>query len=229
MCGRMVLTRSAREIAEAFDVAQGEALLELGSSWNVAPTQEVVGVRADEDGSRRLGLLHWGLIPFWAKDRSAAGRMINARAETAAVKPSFRDALRRRRCIVPADGFYEWQRPEAGSKAPRVPHYFRRRDGGLLAIAGLWEEWTDKVSGEIVESCTLLTTDANEVVARIHHRMPVLLDAADYAGWLDPKLAEPQDVQGLLVAAPEDMLESIRVSTLVNSPRNNQPACIEPV
>jgi putative SOS response-associated peptidase YedK len=228
MCGRMVLTRSAREIAEAFDATDEEALLELGPSWNVAPTQDVVAVRANDHAVRHLDRLHWGLIPFWAKDRRIGSRMINARSETAAEKPSFRNALRRRRCIVPADGFYEWQRPEAGSKSPKIPYFFRRQDSRLLAIAGLWEEWTDMSSGEIVQSCTLLTTDANSVVGPIHDRMPVLLDESGYAGWLDSKQTEASLLQGLLVPARDDVLESIRVSTLVNSPRNDEPACIEP-
>jgi putative SOS response-associated peptidase YedK len=234
----MVLTRSAREIAQAFDVADAEALLELAPSWNVAPTQNIAAVRVDEHGARSLDALHWGLIPFWAKDRSIGARMINARAETAAEKPSFRSALKRRRCIVPADGFYEWQRPKsegeagrgkAGGKLPSVPHYFRGREGVLLAIAGLWEEWTDKGSGEVVTSCTLLTTEANDVVGLAHHRMPVLLDPGDFQSWLDPRVTEAALVEGLLVPAPEHLLEAIRVSSLVNNPRNDEPACIEPV
>jgi putative SOS response-associated peptidase YedK len=136
---------------------------------------------------------------------------------------------------VPADGFYEWLRPadKGGAsgrtgRATSVPHYFHAPDGGLLAIAGLWEEWTDKGSGEVVQSCTLLTTEANGAVAAVHHRMPVLLDEGDYGTWLDPRITEAADVQGLLVPAPDDRLVAVRVSTLVNSPRNDEPACIEP-
>jgi putative SOS response-associated peptidase YedK len=229
----MVLTRTAAEIAEAF---AAEALLELEPHYNIAPSQDVVVVRQVSDGPRQIGLLHWGLIPSWAKARNIGAKMINARSETVAEKPAFRVALRRRRCIVPADGFYEWARPadESGrgsrksEKLARIPYLFRAANGGLLAIAGLWEEWADPETGEVTESCTLLTTEANLSVRPIHHRMPVLLEPQDHDLWLDPHETDAASVLGLLVPASPDRLEAIQVSTLVNNPRNDEPACIEP-
>ena len=243
MCGRMVLTRSAGEIAAEFEL---DSVVELMPRYNIAPSQPIGAIRVDAEGERGLSLLHWGLVPGWAKDRSVGYRMINARSETAAEKPSFRTALRRRRCIVPADAFYEWQRidepqqeatprPKSAAKkagarsgAARIPHLFRRSDGGLLAIAGLWESWTDREIGEVVESCTLLTTEANAAVRRVHHRMPVLLEPRDFSIWLDPQEISADAVLGLLVPASLDRLESYTVTTHVNDPRNEDPACIEP-
>ena len=168
MCGRMVVTRSAHEIAELFDLVADPEECELGPRYNVAPSQDIMAIRMRAGEGRGLSLLHWGLIPSWAKQRSIAYRMINARSETAHEKPAFRRALRARRCIVPADGFYEWQQPaapESGGKAPKkVPHYFRHSEAEALAIAGLWETWTDRATGEVVESCTLLTTEANKII-----------------------------------------------------------------
>lgn len=232
MCGRMVLTRSASEIADAFDLAPGEAGLELVPRYNIAPTQDVAAVRVGEDGERHLALLYWGLVPFWARDKSIGSRLINARSETAAEKPAFRAAMRRRRCVVPVDGFYEWLRPpaEPGQKGRprRVPHYFRPADGAVLGIAGLFEAWTDKATGEVVESCTLLTTEANAAVRPIHHRMPVLLARADVAAWLDPAAEDPFVLESLLCPAPDGLLEAVRVGTAVNNPRHDAPDCIAP-
>ena len=185
-----------------------------------------------------LARLHWGLIPSWAKERAVGYRMINARSETAGEKPSFRKALRTRRCIVPADGFYEWQPPReepgkfgdrAKRKPVKIPHFFRDPVGHILAIAGLWESWTDPGTGEVVESCTLLTTEANDDVRPVHHRMPVFLAPSDYAVWLDPGLSDVEPLRSLMVPAPVGLLECIRVSTRVNNPRNEDPRCIEAV
>jgi putative SOS response-associated peptidase YedK len=237
MCGRMVLTRSASELAAEFSLAE---IAELMPRYNIAPSQPIGVIRVDAEGQRDLSLLHWGLIPSWAKDRAIGNRMINARAETAAEKPSFRTALRRRRCIVPADGFYEWQQVAAesaagaeakGGKKPkpaRIPHLFKRPDGASLAIAGLWETWTDRETGEHVESCTLLTTEANALVRPIHHRMPVILESPDWALWLDPRETEAEAVLGLLVPASPDRLNHYAVSSHVNDPRNEDPSCIVP-
>ncbi len=231
MCGRMVVTRSAHEIAELFDLVADLEECELGPRYNVAPSQDIMAIRMRAGEGRGLSLLHWGLIPSWAKQRSIAYRMINARSETAHEKPAFRRALRARRCIVPADGFYEWQQPaapESGGKAPKkVPHYFRHSEAEALAIAGLWETWTDRATGEVVESCTLLTTEANEDVRPVHHRMPVFLDEGDHALWLDPSRTDVSDLEPLLVPARPGLLEAVRVSTRVNNPRNEDPRCIE--
>lgn len=225
MCGRMVLTRSVAEIAETFGALDPGLVLE--PRYNVAPSLEIPAVRAGE-GARAVSLLRWGLVPGWAKDASIGNRLINARSETAAEKPSFRAAVRKRRCLVPIDGFYEWAKPlEKG--APKTPHYFSASDGGLLAIAGLWESWTHRETGEVIETCTLLTTEANAVVRPVHHRMPVLLDRRDFEPWLDPTLQDVARVVALLVPSPPDRLQAVVVSDHVNSPRNDDPSCIAPV
>ena len=229
MCGRMVVTRSAREIADEFEVSEAAAACELGPRYNVAPSQDILALRADASGDRQLAVLHWGLIPSWSKQRSTGYRMINARSETAAEKPSFREALRKRRCIVPIEGFYEWQAPPKGTKQAKVPHFFRHPEGRGLAIAGLWESWTDVATGEVVESCTLLTTEANRDVRPVHHRMPVFLPDSEFARWLDPACEDVQQIESLLVPATPGLLEAIEVSTRVNNPRNEDPRCIEAV
>ena len=249
MCGRMVLTRTAHEIAEAFDAERVSGDCELGPRYNVAPSQDILAVRGEPNGERSLSFLHWGLIPGWARERWVGYRMINARSETAAEKPSFRKAMRVRRCIVPIDGFYEWQvpngvlaeEPAPNSEQPglpigrgttrkpvKIPHFFRHRAGALMAIAGLWETWTDRSTGEVVESCTLLTTEANADVHPVHHRMPVFLAAADYRTWLDPDSSDLEPLKALMVPAPAGYLEAIRVGTRVNNPRNEDASCIEP-
>ena len=225
MCGRMILTRSAEEIAEAFDA---EGRLDLRPRYNLAPSQDVVAVRADAEGRRQLVRLRWGLIPGWARDASIGNRLVNARSETAAEKPAFRTALRRRRCLVAADGFYEWAPPASGRRGPKQPYLFRNRDGSLLAIAGLWEHWEDPQDGRL-ETCTLLTTDANEQVRPVHDRMPVLLDPRDFARWLDPDLTDAARVLPLLVPAPPSRLEGFAVSLHVNDPRHDDPTCIQPL
>ncbi len=232
MCGRMVLTRSAKEIAAAFDVVSIDDGLAISARFNIAPTQDIAAIREVAGEGRRLSLLHWGLVPFWAREKSIGSRMINARAETAVEKPAFRAALRRRRCIIPADGFYEWLRPapEAGAKRkpPSIPHYFTARDGNLLPIAGVWEEWTDKESGELLESCALLTTEANADVLAVHHRMPVILASRDVATWLDPKIDSADPLAGLLVPAAAGRLVATRVGSVVNNARYDAPDCIAP-
>jgi putative SOS response-associated peptidase YedK len=197
----------------------------LEPRYNIAPTQPVAAVRYDIDtGERKLDLLKWGLIPFWAKDAGIGNRMINARSETVAEKPAFRAAFRERRCLVPADGFYEWQK--LGTR--KQPHHIHLPGGGGFGIAGLWESW-ESGEGDTVESCTLLTTEANETLKPIHHRMPVILDPSDYDVWLDPKLTDRDTLEHLLRAMPEDALVASPVSTLVNSPGNQGPELIAPI
>ncbi len=232
MCGRMVATRSARELAEIFDLDELAREFDLAPRFNVAPGQAVAAIRQGIEGGRDLVELRWGLVPAWAKQPSIGHRLINARSETAASKPAFRSAFRRRRCIVPADGFYEWRKRASGSgkagSSESLPYYFREPGGDALAIAGLWESWTHPVEGEILESCTLLTTEANSTIRPIHHRMPVLLRREDWKLWLDPDRASGDELQALLVPSPPDQLESIRVSTWVNNPGHEDPRCIEP-
>jgi putative SOS response-associated peptidase YedK len=228
MCGRFTLATAPEVLAEHFDL---DEIPDLRPRYNIAPTQNVPAVRLIiEDGQRRqrrqrrLHLLRWGLIPSWAKDRSIGNRMINARSETAADKPSFCRALRRRRCLVVADGFYEWQRQGRA----RQPYLIRMRDRRPFGIAGLWEQWVSP-DGEAIESCTLLTTTPNELVGQIHDRMPVILHPKDYDLWLDPQTQDPAALKDLLRPCPADVLEAFPVSTRVNSPALDDPGCIEPL
>ena len=217
MCGRYTLKTPAGRLAEEFGV--GGSLPELPPNYNVAPTQQVATVLA-ENGSRRLEMLRWGLIPPWADDPQIGSRMINARSETAPEKPSFRRAFRERRCLIPADGFYEWKRMNGGKQ----PYYIHMEGGRPFAFAGLWESWDRE--GEI-RSCTILTTGANSLVGEIHDRMPVIVAPDAYDVWLDPA-SEGDELRGLLAPFPEDEMEAYPVSRFVNSPSNNDERCIEP-
>jgi putative SOS response-associated peptidase YedK len=197
----------------------------LKPRYNIAPTQPVVGVRVPESGApRELAVFTWGLVPFWAKDPKIGSRMINARSETAAEKPSFRAAFKRRRCLVIADGFYEWQKVN-GAKQPHFIHLTGRRPFG---IAGLWEHWESE-EGSVIESCTLLTTEPNELLRPLHNRMPVILKPEDYDLWLDPGVQSADRLQPLLKAYAAEEMEHFAVSRFVNSPHNDGPACIEPL
>jgi putative SOS response-associated peptidase YedK len=217
MCGRYTLATSVERLAEEFGF-EGSTV-ELPSSYNVAPTQGVAAV-LEEGGQRRLEVLRWGLIPPWADDPGIGSRMINARSETAPGKPSFRRAFRERRCLIPADGFYEWRR----TNGAKQPYYIHMEGGHPFAFAGLWESWNKE--GE-VRTCTILTTGANALVGEIHERMPVILAADAYDVWLDPA-SERDELTGLLAPYPEDEMEAYPVSRFVNSPSNNDPRCIEP-
>jgi putative SOS response-associated peptidase YedK len=216
MCGRISLSTPRAEVVEAFDLV--ELPLDVHPRYNIAPSQPVLAVVRGDDGARRGAYFRWGLVPFWAKDPAIGNRMINARAETVAEKPAFRNAFTRRRCLIPVDGFYEWQRVGAA----KVPMRFRRTDGGVFALAGLWEEW-GKGSAPL-RSCTVLTTGCNAFMRPIHDRMPVILSAGEQARWLDPE-AEPESLQELLQPYRDDDLEAYEVSTLVNSPSNDVPEC----
>jgi putative SOS response-associated peptidase YedK len=218
MCGRYTLSTPAGRLAEEFQLDEGS--VDLTPSYNVAPTQEVAAV-LEEEGKRRLEMLRWGLIPSWADDPEIGARMINARSETAAEKPSFRSAFRRRRCLIAADGFYEWKRENGGKQ----PYYFHMQEGRPFAFAGLWESW-DKGGGAL-RTCTILTTRANSVLEGIHDRMPVILPSGAYDLWLDPD-ADREQLADLLIPYPGDDLETYPVSRFVNSPRNNDERCIEP-
>lgn len=218
MCGRYTLASPTERLAEEFGVDASS--IELAPNYNVAPTQKVAAV-LEEGGQRRLEVLRWGLIPPWADDPGIGSRMINARSETAPGKPSFRRAFRERRCLIPADGFYEWQR----TNGAKQPYYIHMEDGRPFAFAGLWESWS-KGEGEI-RTCTILTTGANALVGEVHDRMPVILAHDTYDVWLDPA-SERDELTGLLASYPEDEMEAYPVSRFVNSPSNNDPRCIEP-
>ena len=220
MCGRFTLTRSAAEVAEHFGLASAPA---LAAHWNAAPTQELPIVRVRSTGERVLELRRWGLVPRWAKDVSVGARMINARVEGVQERPAFREALRRRRCLVPADGFFEWQ----GKARARRPFHLALPDGGLFGIAGLYERWHGP-GGEVVDSFTLLTRAARGAAATLHDRMPLIVDPPGYAAWLDPSAP---DTAALLAALPQEAgagLAARPVSTRVNDVRNDDPACLAP-
>ena len=222
MCGRFTLRTPASVVAEQFSLFE---LPQFPARYNIVPSQPVPVVRFDANSSlprREFVLLHWGLVPSWAKDASIGNRLTNARAETVVDKPSFRAAFRRRRCMVVADGFYEWQR--SGKRAQ--PYYIRRRDDRPFAIAGLWESW-EGAGHDYLESCTLITTEANDLMRPIHDRMPVILDPNDYETWLDPKLEKGESLTGLLRPYTGVDMEAFTVSTAVNNPRNEGPALIE--
>ena len=223
MCGRFVLTTPADALAKEFgaQLAWRPGFV-LPPRYNIAPMQEVVVVRSDGN-ARTLSIVRWGLIPMWAKDPAIASKLINARAETAATKPSFRDAIKKRRCIVPASGFYEWRKE--GTR--KQPWYFRSADPRRsLGIAAIWERWRDP-EGQIVETCCLLTTSANALCAPVHDRMPVLLSADGIERWLDPSESDPAKLADLLVPAAEDCLRSHPVSMAVGNVRNDDARNIE--
>ena len=221
MCGRFTQAAPGEVVAEVFGLPEAP---ELAPRYNIAPTQEVAAVRAGAAGGRELVALHWGLIPAWANDRAMAARMINARAETLAAKPAFRSALRARRCLVVADGFYEWRQVGAGKR----PYFIGLASGGPFGFAGLWERWAG-AGADAVESCTIVTTVANELVAPIHDRMPVILEPAEFALWLDPALRDPEAVRPLLRPRAAAGMVAYPVSELVNSPRNDVPECRAPL
>ena len=214
MCGRYTLAATPDEVARLFAI---EVPFEpFPPRYNIAPTQPIAVVRLDAGGRRCLDLVRWGLVPGWVKDPAAFSLLFNARSESAAEKPAFRAALRHRRCLVPASGFYEWRR--AGNA--KEPFHIRPRGGGPMAFAGLWEEWIDG-DGGIHESATILTTAANAVVAPIHERMPVIVPPADFGRWLDVKHHDVRHVADLLRPPPDDLLEAYPVDRAVNAARND--------
>lgn len=220
MCGRFTLRVSPAELAEFFQLFREPP---LQPRYNIAPTQPIAAVRSG-DGGRVLSMLNWGLIPSWAKDRAMGSRMINARCESVATKPAFRGAFRRRRCLIPADGFYEWKKTGGRTKQP---FYIHRRDGQPFAFAGLWEHWVGEAD-DVIESCTIITSEANEQLRDLHDRMPVILPEESYDQWLDSTQKDADALQDLLVPAPPGELSYYPIGTIVNNPRNDSPQCIEP-
>jgi len=221
MCGRFVFDISPENLAGTFGLAELPVVL---PRYNVAPTQQVPVVRSDADGVNRLDCLQWGLIPSWAKDRTVGYKMINACSETVTEKPSFRQAVRYRRCLVPASGFYEWK--QEGKL--KLPHYLRIKGDAPMLFAGLWESWKSP-EGETVESCTILTTGPNRLVEQIHDRMPVILHPDEYLVWLDRSVTDPADLTRLFQPYPADLMEMWPVSTLVNSAKNDRVQLVDPV
>lgn len=238
MCGRYTSTSPPAVLAEQFAVDEVKLDEDLEPRWNVAPTLPVLVVaESRSSGQRRLGTMRWGLVPSWAKDISVGNKMINARAETVADKPAYRRALSRRRCIIPADAFYEWKVVgETSAKTGRKkklkqPYAIARADGKPLAFAGLWEVWHDPEKpddGEPLRSCVIITTEANEALSEIHDRMPVVLEPEDWDRWLDPTVEDAEAVKGLLVPAPSGDFIMWPVRPLVNSPGNEGEELLEP-
>lgn len=224
MCGRYTLSTPGEVIAELFELPEAPA---VEARYNVAPTQEVAAVRVDEAGApRRFVRLRWGLVPHWADDPAIGNRMINARAETAAEKPAFRTSFRKKRCLVLADGFYEWQKVPGGAKQP---WYYRLKSDEPFAFAGLWARWNRGGDGEDpIESCTILTTDSNELVRRVHPRMPVILDPANLDLWLDPEVSGRERLEAVLGPFDPSRMIAYPVSRRVNSPATDDPSLVEP-
>jgi putative SOS response-associated peptidase YedK len=224
MCGRFSLrARAVEMLAGYFDLMD---IPLLAARYNIAPSQPVSVVRLKPTQSRtqrELVHLHWGLIPSWAKDPAIGNRMINARAETLAEKPAFRAPLQRRRCLIAADGFYEWH----GTGRSKQPYFIHFRDDRPFAFAGLWESWEgpDQLA---MESCTIITTEASELIRPIHDRMPVILTHENFSIWLDPKLQKSQKFTSLLAPYADVEMEAYPVTTLVNSPSHDEPGCIVP-
>jgi len=218
MCGRYNLITDAQAFIDAFQVINH---LDWQPRYNIAPSQKVPAIRQEEDG-RKAVLLRWGLIPYWAKDEKFGYRTINARAETVDTKPAFRTAFKRRRCLIPATGFYEWRQMQGYKQ----PYNIRVKNQELFAFAGLWEHWQSP-EGKTVESCTIIVTDANEEVKPIHDRMPVILEPDGYGVWLDPDSYYPAELKNLLRPCAAEKLELWPVSTRVGSPANDDPSLIK--
>jgi len=234
MCGRYTLT-SFDNLQVEFGLAAAPEL--AAPRYNIAPGQMVPVVQNRPE--RTLTAVRWGLVPYWADDPRIGNRMINARSESVTEKPAFRHALSRRRCLVVADGFYEWQRPalpsgsaagparSTGRGGTKIPHYIHRRSGAPFGMAGLWERWKAP-DGNWLETCTILTCDANALMAPLHARMPLILDRASYDLWLDPAPLAPEALAPLFATPPVGDFEAYSVSTLVNAPQYDDPACIAP-
>ena len=214
MCGRFAFHSPHETTAELFGVEAGFPA--FPPRWNLAPGTDIAVVRIVGDGRRELVALRWGLVPSWAKERSIGQRLVNARAETLAEKPAFRAAFRRRRCLIPADGYYEWRLVTGGKQ----PYYVQAAAGALLALAGLWERWVDPATGEALETCVILTREAVGVVAEIHGRMPVIVPPESYANWLDPAADSAATLAPLLGTSAGMDVAAHPVSRRVNSPRN---------
>ena len=220
MCARFVIKTPAAVITSEFKVQ--EILFELKTSYNVSPTQNIAAVI--NDGANKLISCRWGLIPPWAKDMSFASRMINARAETVAEKPSFKKPFKSSRCLIVADGFFEWR--EVQDK--KVPMYISMKDGGIIGFAGLYNHWKPPGS-ESICTCTIITTEPNELLAPIHNRMPAIIKPDQREIWLDPEISDVKDLLPLLGSYDSDLMEAYEVSTAVNSPKNNSAENIKPV
>ncbi len=224
MCGRFTNKAKSKDIAKEFKVGRKNANL-FEPRYNIAPSQ-MIDVVFEPENERILSQLKWGLVPSWSKDAPTSKGLINARAETITEKPSFREAFKSRRCIIPASGFYEWQKKGTGAKQP---FYFYLKEKEVFGFAGLWEEWLDKQTGELLETCTIITTGANDVLKPVHDRMPVILKPESYDEWLDAKVKDTDKLQKLLVPYSAGEMSSHAVSRSVNIPDSDSPDLITPL
>jgi putative SOS response-associated peptidase YedK len=223
MCGRFSQNITPEFISNVLGVKDVPSMQDR---FNIAPSQKLWAARQTTNTEdRELVHLKWGLIPSWAKDASIGTRQFNARSETVAEKPSFRAAFKQRRCLIPASGFIEWEKLEDGKQ----PYYFHMKDKEPFSLAGIWEQWVDAESQQSIESCTILTTEANKIVGRIHDRMPVIIPRDYYGLWLQQEVRKQEQLQELLVPYPADEMDSYQISKLVNSFRNDTVECIEPL
>ncbi|WP_329497922.1 SOS response-associated peptidase [Kitasatospora herbaricolor] len=240
MCGRFASTNKPEDLVEIFGVEQWDPAETLAPSWNVPPTRPAFAVleRLPKGGTRpvrQLRVLRWGLVPAWAKSPESAVKMINARAETIHEKPSYRQAFASRRCIIPVDGYFEWQTlPGGGSRPPKQPYFVSRADGGVLALAGVYEFWRDRSypadhPEAWLVTCSIVTTAAEETLAPIHERMPLFLDPATFDDWLDPRLSDPDELLPLLVPPAPGALLAAPVAAAVGSIRNDGPELVRPL
>ena len=225
MCGRFTTTNADPEqIKETFDLKETPSSEDLTPRYNVAPSQDIAVVAHDENNDNKLGFMRWGLIPSWAKDPKIGHKMINARGETVHEKPSFRAAFKKRRCLIVADGFYEWRKNPDGSKTPM---YIRLASGEPFGFAGLWERWENPHSGTLVTTTTIITTSANDLVRDIHERMPVIIPRDMFTTWLSREMQDTDELRHLLIPYPADVMTAYPVSKKVNSPNNDSPDLIE--
>lgn len=220
MCGRFTLRLTPAELQQVFDLFREPDVV---PRYNIAPTQSIPVIRRTNQGNE-LSMMRWGLIPSWSKDVKIGASLINARSETAAIKPAFRSAFKRRRCLIPADGFYEWRK--TGTKT-KQPYHIGLKHGAPFAFAGLWETWTSPEGGKL-DSCTILTTEANSLLKNLHDRMPVILHSGDRDAWLDPEIPS-ESLTSLLTPYPSEEMRTYPVSTAVNKASHDQPDCVQPV
>lgn len=225
MCGRFTLTVDPAELQDTFRETLGETIFpkKFAPRFNIAPSQPVLAI--PNDGANAADFFIWGLIPMWAKDPSIGNRLINARGETVAEKPSFRGSFKYKRCLILADGFYEWK--ASPGRKTKTPYFIHMKDRKPFAFAGLWDSW-ESPDGSSLKTCTIITTEPNELMATIHNRMPVILPPRDYAKWLDASPQTPENLLPLLKPYPADAMSAHPVSTLVNKPENDSPELVVP-
>jgi putative SOS response-associated peptidase YedK len=228
MCGRYRLSKTEKYLLEKFGVRPGGDF-EYVPRYNIAPTQQVPVIRQDrKEPVRVISMMRWGLVPYWAKDISIGNKMINARAESCTEKPSFKESLSKRRCLIPADGFYEWRKSGSGRGKTKQPFLFTMQDESAFAFAGLWDKWKSP-EGKVIETCSIITTEPNELTQGVHDRMPVILPAEQYELWLDPGFSNADELSAMLRPFDSKQMKKTPVSDRVNSPENDDEECTKEV